>query len=611
MKTKSFFLLFLFLFCFCSCEDKLKDDLLNQGTNVSGDFDIDRAVKDEPYRYLGFLQNHWCYLGLSSATTDESLVPARRPDGDWYDGAEWYYLCSHQWGSYEYISETTYSICERGVLACNKWIATVQAYRNNLSEESYRKYLAELRVLRSYYYYVLLDCFGQVYLYSEDGESSQNKVCKSWEIWKELVTCIEAELPYLPWANVPSHMHNYGRVTKGMAYTLLARLYLNAESLDVTVATCGISSIQSKEDFYTNCVQACDQIINSRLYQIEGDYFGNFATCNENSMENIFVRVNSSIKDLLTWNRAVNIMVLPLLTMPQAFQTVWNLYEEPWNGFCATTQFLSLFYKKQDKRGPCNYDLGTQDTEQWGWFVGPVYDPKTGDLMKDGNGDDVIITPNFYTYDPDYYFSFGIRYGTLTGTDEQISILNETFGTNFMRDEPVPEGVSQQVLDEYCETLNRIYAHYRITEGLDFKNTTSYSGARSMKYKVDQNGYGYFDNDFVIFRYADVLYMKAEAILRSGANIQGLLANADFRRIRTRVNVPAYTSLNLDELIDERGREFVFENVRRRDLIRFGLFTGNRYVWGIKDQNTDEYKKWFPIPRREVEIGTMIQNPGY
>ena len=611
MKTKSFFLLFLFLFCFCSCEDKLKDDLSNQGTNVSENFDIDRAVKDEPYRDLGFLQNHWCDLGLSSATTDESLVPTRRPDDDWYDNGDWYPLCSHQWDASHYIIETTYSICARGVLACNKLIAIVQAYRDNLSEESYRKYLAELRVLRSYYYYVLLDCFGQVYLYSEDAESSQNKVCKSWEIWKELVSCIEAELPYLPWANVPSYMHNYGRVTKGMAYALLARLYLNAESLDVTVANCGISSIQSAEDFYINCVQACDQIINSRLYQIEGDYFSNFAACNENSMENIFVKANSSVKSLVTFNRASNIMVLPLLTIPQAFQTVWNLYEEPWNGFCATTQFLSLFYNKQDKRGPCKYHLGTRDTEQWGWFVGPVYDPKTGDLMKDGNGDDVIITPNFYTYDPDYYFSFDISYGFLKGTEKQISILNENFGTNFAYREPVPEGVTQQVLDEYSKMLNEMYAHYSKTEGFDFEKTTRYSGARSMKYKVDKNGYGYFDNDFVIFRYADVLYMKAEAILRSGANIQGLLANADFRSIRTRVDMPAYTSLNLDELINERGREFVFENVRRRDLIRFGLFTGNRYVWGIKKEYTDEYKKWFPIPRREVEIGTMKQNPGY
>lgn len=614
MRKNPFFHLLLFLFCFCGCEDKLNGELSNQETSLSKDFDFEHAVAAEPYESLAFLQNHWSYLGLSSATTDESLVPSRSPGNHWGDNRAWYELCAHEFNSDHIIIEILYKRCQTGVLTCNKWIATLHANSDKLAPESYSKYIAELRVLRSYYYYVLLDCFGQVYFYDENLDDSRNKVCSSWEAWKELVVCIETELSHLPWANTPSFMQNYGRVTKGMAYTLLARLYLNAASFNVTPENCGISTIQSTDDFYTHCVQACNHIINASVYQIEADYYSNFASMNETSRENIFVIVNDPMKRYDAGYHEQNTMILPLLTMPEIFSRIWNTPTLPWNGFCATTQFLSLF-TNNDKRGLCNFDLGTLDSGDWGWLIGPVYDPQTRGIMKDENGYDVIITPQFYTYDSNYNFNFGVtRDGLFLGDRKQIAILNETFGTNFVYGEAVPDGVTQQVLDGYSEILNRMYADKSNKEGFDFNNTTWYSGARSMKYKVSQNNYGYryFDNDFVIFRYADVLYMKAEAILRGGeGNIQAMLVNADFRNIRTRVNMPAYTSLDLDELIKERGREFVFENVRRRDLIRFGLFTGDQYLWGIKNGYTDEYKKWFPIPKQFVSMGMLRQNPGY
>ena len=617
MKIK--LLLFLTaIFCLCSCEDTLRDEMLdenNQSASLPESIDLEHAIMTEPYKALNNLQSHNAYLGLSSVTTDESIAPIRLPDNDWNDGREWNELCSHQWDINNEVIQYTWGSVSNGIQQCNEWMSTVQTYKEKLTPVEYRKFMAELRVLRAYYYYVLLDCFGQVYIY--DDNLTDGRVCASYEVWKEIVQCIETEVKYLPLANET----DYGRVTQGMAYTLLARLYLNAESFDVTVSNCGIDKIQNKGDFYTQCILACDNIINSGVYHIESEYYKNFATINDYSTENIFVAVNDPILDLSYYGNLESWMILPLLTMPYEFQYHRGWMEKPWNGFCATTEFLSLFTGKynqfylQDKRGPCDFNLGTLDTGRWGWFIGPIYHPETKELLKDEYGFEAIVTPDFYTHDEKYYFKFYLNTsGNLTGgSSSQLEILNSTFGHDLEMYEPLPYGITEEMLEEYNLTLNRMYADKYMRKEFNFEKTTTHSGARSIKYEIDKNPLSrYYDNDFVIFRYADVLYMKAEAILRGGeGNVQALLLNADFRKIRTRVNMPEYTSLDLEELIDERGREFVFENVRRRDLIRYGLFTGGKYLWGIKQTPTEEYKKWFPIPERYISSGIYMQNIGY
>jgi len=121
-------------------------------------------------------------------------------------------------------------------------------------------------------------------------------------------------------------------------------------------------------------------------------------------------------------------------------------------------------------------------------------------------------------------------------------------------------------------------------------------GARMIKYEVDKTGtYRYMENDFVVFRYADILYMKAEAILRGGAgNLPQLLQDPSFRKIRQRAGVDYYTSLTLDELLNERGREFYWECVRRRDLIRFGKYNDPTYIDYL--ENTESGNELSPLP---------------
>ena len=139
-------------------------------------------------------------------------------------------------------------------------------------------------------------------------------------------------------------------------------------------------------------------------------------------------------------------------------------------------------------------------------------------------------------------------------------------------------------------------------------------GARLFKYEVDKTGtYKYCENDFVLFRYADVLYMQYEAALEAGDNATcaKLLADPEFKKIRTRVGCQPYPSLTKEELLDERGREFAWEMLRRRDLIRHNKFA--KGAWLFKPVEADNHRDWFPIPRKMIETsgGLWTQNPGY
>lgn len=144
---------------------------------------------------------------------------------------------------------------------------------------------------------------------------------------------------------------------------------------------------------------------------------------------------------------------------------------------------------------------------------------------------------------------------------------------------------------------------------------------------VDRNGnpgsdLDYCDTDFPLFRLADVYLMYAEAVLRggSGGDLSSALNYVNLVRERAYNGTDGDISsaqLNLDFIINERGRELYYEGHRRTDLVRFGLFTGNQYVWSWKGEvqggiGTDSKYNIFPIPSSDVNANQNLQqNPGY
>ncbi len=539
----------------------------------------------QAYADVKWLHDHWGYWGVASLTADECVCPVRVPGEHWSDGGYWKNLNTHRWNEFGDAFKNIWNTTISGAVLCNKLINTLEMNRENMSEDLYNQYVGELEVLRSYYYYMLFDCFGRV-PYLEAFQDVTEPLMEPHVVWAHLVSCLERNAVNLPIVTDGNRAMNYGRCTQGMAYALLARLYLNAESFgctpenvmaakrtididanrkkgNVLLDEVGIE-INSSADFYTNAVRCCDVVINSGSYQIEENFFTNFQIKNDGSKENIFVIVEDGNADFDYRDYAgsmANKLRITMLTLHYCHQKTWDLIEKPWNGFCARPTFLDR-YNERDVRGPGNEGKGTLNQKQWGWFVGPIYDAAGTKQLKDEND-------------------------TLACVRKEI-------------------------------------------ESLD--GATWNDGARMFKYEIDKTKtYKYCENDFVLFRYADVLWMKEEAILRGGAGVSGV-GSADFQRMMSRAfayegnpdaahaaYMAAYptATTDLQSILDERGREFAWENIRRRDLIRFGKYNDPNYVQYVAA--TEEYRKWFPIPYSVLEKGKRdengnpiwTQNPGY
>lgn len=134
------------------------------------------------------------------------------------------------------------------------------------------------------------------------------------------------------------------------------------------------------------------------------------------------------------------------------------------------------------------------------------------------------------------------------------------------------------------------------------------AGARSQKYEIQKNNsFTSQDNDFVVYRLADVYMMRGEANFRLG-NVGAALP--DFNVVRKRAGMPDYTSatLTLNEILAERGRELAWEQHRRQDLIRFGQYTK---AWRFKEAS-QPFRQLFPIPKDQLSLNPNLkQNPGY
>jgi hypothetical protein len=134
-------------------------------------------------------------------------------------------------------------------------------------------------------------------------------------------------------------------------------------------------------------------------------------------------------------------------------------------------------------------------------------------------------------------------------------------------------------------------------------------GARVGKFQI-ANGRVFspaMDNDFPIFRFADVLMMKAEALWRLDPDDDEALILMN--QVRERSNAEPFSELNADVLLAERGREFFCEAWRRSDLIRFGKYND---AWWEKPEDPSDHVNLFPIPNSAIYSNPNLrQNPGY
>ena len=155
--------------------------------------------------------------------------------------------------------------------------------------------------------------------------------------------------------------------------------------------------------------------------------------------------------------------------------------------------------------------------------------------------------------------------------------------------------------------------YYPMAVKLDLSNDPleKTAGARMRKYEIDfaaMSDGQLRRNDIVLFRYADVLLMQCEAMLRDGR--AGAEADELLNMVRSRSHMAPRTA-TLDNVLEERMLELAWEGWRRNDLIRFGLFTRPYTDRPQTDGDRNGYTLVFPIPGETLSASGSSQNPGY
>lgn len=128
------------------------------------------------------------------------------------------------------------------------------------------------------------------------------------------------------------------------------------------------------------------------------------------------------------------------------------------------------------------------------------------------------------------------------------------------------------------------------------------------------------DIDIPIFRLPEMYLIYAEAVLRGGTGGDMAIAVGFINKIRERAYGDAsgnVSNIDLDFILDERGRELYWEAFRRTDLIRFNQFSSGSYLWpwkgGVKSgTGVAAYHNLFPLPVKDLSANpNLVQNPGY
>jgi len=365
---------------------------------------------------------------------------------------------------------------------------------------------------------------------------------------KEVAEWIESELTeIIPSLTEDVTENTYGKPTKWMAQALLAKLYINWP-VYTAESVDQYDAATAANPKLDACIELCDDIINSGKFNLGSvDYLHKFSYDN-----------GSQIEDFI-------------YAMP--YDAI-NRQGMQWGRPRSFKQLKGML--------PTYYGFADKFTQSFG-----------------GN---MVVTPEF------------AKLFSLDGDIRNLSILR---GDVFIRDPKTLRPTSEPFMYKdkqvhFTEDITLIKQDNTIDVGND--DNAIQQGCHSIKWFInpaDYNNGRNQSNDVPIFRYADILLMKAEALTRIGKTG----AKDLFNQIRKYAGAPEIAAEpTLDEIYQERGREFFDENWRRNDMIRFGHFEDEFFPHykNFPDADFDKRHRIFPIEQEMLDLNPgWEQNPGY
>lgn len=495
------------------------------------------------------------YWQVQSHTTDESIQPAY--GGNWFDGGRFRELHYHTYNKDNALLNGNWNYFSNMIGVSNQILFILGTAPDGSAKN---QSIAEMKTMRAFAYWGLMDLFGNVPIDTVYGSKEQQTNTERAKVF----TFIESELKSaIPNLSIAAGATMYGKPNQYVAQTLLAKLYLNAQ-------------VYTGTPRWNDAIAACDAVLNAgggSLYGFEprSTYLRMFYPQNGPSFKEFIFAIpyDASTSNGFQFharydlNRNLGIRYLYSGSTPGTNvnpiinQTTGNglVHNKPSGPRMTLPEFFANFNDPNDIRN-----------QQW--LSGKQY-------WQDGSP--ILVRTTKKGYDEFY-----------TGSDG---------GANFTYHLELSEGPSLRRNPATFDCGNDEIAWNMGTRNIkflaDFTNPTS----------RNQN------NDVPIFRYSDVVLMKAEAILRGGTPTGGQTALGLVNSLRAnRTTSPAWTSVTLNDLYAERARELAWECWRRNDAIRFGKYEDK---WGFKT-DADPNKRIFPIPQGAINTNPILkQNPGY
>ena len=169
-----------------------------------------------------YFHAHWLYL--SECTGDMAITPTRK-GGDWFDGGQFRDLHMHTWTAQTGVIRNSWDAASQSIASCNLIYETIS--QKDLTDSEKRQALAEIRGIRAFWLYAMLDAWGNVPLAVDFNDTNLPATKSRQEVFDYILKEL-TEIKDVLRSDVTTA--SYGKFTKGAAYTLLAKMYLNAEA---------------------------------------------------------------------------------------------------------------------------------------------------------------------------------------------------------------------------------------------------------------------------------------------------------------------------------------------------------------------------------------------
>lgn len=519
--------------------------LIMEGNDGNADFTIDDAGKST------LLRNVFNFNELSS---DEAICW-------WSDGGIvdiGYNQCMPGTATlrflyYRLMSNLTY---------CNHYLGLDVAQQD-------KTMLAEVRFIRAYNYFLMLDFFGdppfivsitsaipqQAHTYNEKfDEGATYSRAELLQLGREFLfnwvkdELLAAEADMLPAEPETDTDANYGRVDKAAAWILLSRLYLNAGTY--------LNNDGQNNPHWDKALEYAEKVIQSNYKLFDDSKISAQATANGyRPYDLLFMGDNGS-------NGASCEAILPLLQdgkITKGYGGSLFFIAAMWNDKMATVTDLTAGTTGNTWSGMrCRPQLIEKFTNNPELFVGK----STADIRALNIDDRALF------------------WGKGSGGDKRTLDLGDNS------------------------------SFYQGLVTTKWNNNYSNGGSSHDSFDVD--------TDFFLFRVAEAYLNAAEAEMHINGEAS-TKAKGYIDALRKRAHATTSSSYDLDYILDERSREFYFEGLRRTDLIRYNRFGGTQstYNWSYKGGNVngvtfDKTRNLFPLPTSEIQANSsLVQVDGY